>query len=532
MKRALLLLVVGCVLWVACCGAVWASIEWQEISRGIINVRAVLVEPDNNNVIFIGTDKGVYKSEDGGASWRNTLSVRGDKREVNFLLVDPADKNYLYTATGGGLFYSRDKGTTWKRIFKGKNSSEFECSAVAVLPSGIYLGTMQGLFLSKDRGRSWQKQTGKIGNSRVFNIAYNFNEPNYVYVSCVDGIFKSADSGKTWERIFVSHPVEDGDDPEETNDDQDEEQRFSQIRYLSTDPNNLNRVYLATEAGIYISGDRGESWNAFSDFGLLSKDVKFILVSNKSRLFVSTKSGIFESKNERWEELSLSLVSGEVNFLALDNQNNLYAACEKGLFKSSVADFGSAKQESGTAIYHKDEPKISEVQQAAVRYAEVEPEKIFRWRRQAAKRALLPKLSVGMDIDKDRTISRNIWGIYSSYSNGSVTAPGRYYIGPDDETSYDNRNWSVSLTWELGDLIWSDDQTNIDVRSRLMVQLRDDILDEVTKLYFERLRVKMELDNLSIEERKKRFEKELRLEELTASIDGLTGGYFSQQVRH
>lgn len=61
-----------------------------------------------------------------------------------------------------------------------------------------------------------------------------------------------------------------------------------------------------------------------------------------------------------------------------------------------------------------------------------------------------------------------------------------------------------------------------------MVELRDDILDEVTKLYFERLRIKMELDNLSIEERKKRFEKELKLQELTALLDGLTGGYFSK----
>ena len=60
-----------------------------------------------------------------------------------------------------------------------------------------------------------------------------------------------------------------------------------------------------------------------------------------------------------------------------------------------------------------------------------------------------------------------------------------------------------------------------------MVELRDDILDEVTKLYFERIRIKMELDNLSIEDRKKRFEKELKLQELTASLDGLTGGYFS-----
>jgi hypothetical protein len=60
-----------------------------------------------------------------------------------------------------------------------------------------------------------------------------------------------------------------------------------------------------------------------------------------------------------------------------------------------------------------------------------------------------------------------------------------------------------------------------------LVQLRNDILDEVNKIYFARLRVKMELDNLGIEERKKRLEKELRLQELTASLDALTGGYFS-----
>ncbi len=60
--------------------------------------------------------------------------------------------------------------------------------------------------------------------------------------------------------------------------------------------------------------------------------------------------------------------------------------------------------------------------------------------------------------------------------------------------------------------------------------MRDDILDQVNKLYYERLRVKMELDNLSIEDSKKRFEKELKLRELAASLDALTTGYYSEQL--
>ncbi|MBU2034695.1 MAG: hypothetical protein KKA59_02820, partial [Candidatus Omnitrophica bacterium] len=89
-----------------------------------------------------------------------------------------------------------------------------------------------------------------------------------------------------------------------------------------------------------------------------------------------------------------------------------------------------------------------------------------------------------------------------------------------------------SFSWDLGELIWNQDQTSIDVRSKLMVQLRDDVLNEITKLYFERIRVKMELDNVSIEDRKKRFEKELRLQELTAMINGLTGGFFLQKANN
>ncbi len=56
-------------------------------------------------------------------------------------------------------------------------------------------------------------------------------------------------------------------------------------------------------------------------------------------------------------------------------------------------------------------------------------------------------------------------------------------------------------------------------------------MDQVNKLYFERLRVKSELDNFAIEDKNKRFDKQLRLEELTASLDSLTAGYYSEQLQ-
>jgi len=489
------------------------EVEWQNISRENLDLRTVLVNPDNPSIIYVGANNGIFKTEDSGANWRNILSVKGQNRSVNFLLFDLQDKNSLYAATGNGLYFSSSRGRNWNRIFKGKNYLENECTTLAILPSAIYLGTKAGLFVSQDKGCSWHKETAQLGKSHILAIAYNPKEPDYIYVACMDGVFKSKNNGQSWERTFITQPQEFGSETEEITEDQDEEEKSSNLRYITIDPNNLNYLYLATSRGVYKSQDRGERWELVPTYGLLSQDIRLLLVSGKSNLYAATKSGVFEYRNDRWQELSLHLLAEEVRFLSSDNQDNLYAACDKGLFKAKITDFGDTQiSDNIIAIYYKDGPKINEVQQAAIKYAEVEPEKIIRWRKQAKMKALLPKLTVGVD----RSESTN----YEIYTNATTHY---VYEGPDDKSN----GWDVTLSWELGDLIYSDDQTNIDVRSKLMVQLRDDILDEVTKLYFERIRVKMEINNLTIEDSKKRCEKELKLQELTASLDALTGGYFS-----
>ena len=70
-------------------------------------------------------------------------------------------------------------------------------------------------------------------------------------------------------------------------------------------------------------------------------------------------------------------------------------------------------------------------------------------------------------------------------------------------------------------------QTSIDVRSKLMVQLRDDILEEVTRIYFERERILEEIKNAGDFGEELYLSKKIRIEELTAYIDLFTGGGFS-----
>jgi len=519
MKKILLIISVAVLLVLFLKVFVFAfEATWQDISGANLNLKALLVNPDNPRLIYIGSDKGVFKSEDAGASWRNVLSIRGKNKVMNFISSGPLAGDSLYAASGNGLFYSPNQGKNWYRIFKGKSSLESECTVLAVLRGEIYLGTKDGLFTSKDSGRSWYKQAGRLGSSHILSIAASGKDPQYAYVVCPDGVYRTNNNGESWVKIFTAHQVENNNEPESEPEERDEEGRGPNVKYVSVDPNNTNEIYIATLTGVYKSRDRGESWEALTSYGLLSRNVNFLLVSSKSFIYAVTRSGVFDYQAERWRELSLGLRADEISGLSPDNKGNLYAACNTGLYKVNIRDEVDSKNASQIILYAKNEPDISQVHKAAIRYSEVEPEKIMLWRKQAAKKALLPKISLG--------VGRNVTDLWH-WETGSSTKNG------DDNLTRgrDAIEWNTTLSWDLGEIIWNPDQTSIDVRSKLMVELRDDILDEVTKLYFERLRVKAELDNLSIEDRKRRFEKEVRMQELAASLDGLTGGYFSQSLR-
>ncbi len=161
------------------------------------------------------------------------------------------------------------------------------------------------------------------------------------------------------------------------------------------------------------------------------------------------------------------------------------------------------------------EPSIRQVQEAAIRYAEVDPEKILRWRKTAAWRTWLPKFTLHLDRDRSQTIA-------SSSSQGKTT----FSVGPEDESF----RLGFDFTWDLANFIWNPDQISIDARSRLTTQLRQDLLEEVTKVYYERRRLLLEFQGSPTEDPILKAERLLRVEELTAFLDAGTGGAFSREI--
>ena len=75
MKRIALLVMV--LLGVFVCIGYSQEADWQEISRGILGVNTVVFSADKREVIYLGADKGIFKSEDVGSTWANIFKVRG-----------------------------------------------------------------------------------------------------------------------------------------------------------------------------------------------------------------------------------------------------------------------------------------------------------------------------------------------------------------------------------------------------------------------------------------------------------------------
>lgn len=161
------------------------------------------------------------------------------------------------------------------------------------------------------------------------------------------------------------------------------------------------------------------------------------------------------------------------------------------------------------------EPSIRETQIAAVRYAEIDAGRISSWRTRAGISALAPEISgeYRRNIEDDRTL-------------GAQTSGNVDYQSLDDDDRYTAR-----ARWELDRLVFNPDELRVSAEATDLVKLREDVLDQVTKLYFERRRLQVELETAPPAEVGTRLKKELRLQELTAAIDGLTGGWFARELK-
>ena len=494
----------------------------------------VAVHPVNANTLFIGTGGNLYASFNQGKDWKRLFGL-GSKAKVNRLYFD-ADRMFLLTSEG--LFESKNEGKNWKKIFQGRKNGGGNALSLSRDPQNrnlLYLGTEAGLFLSHDNGRSWQKETNELARQLIRALETD-RENRELFIAGEKGLYRVIPHQNRFDRLYVTRTRT---TPEETNlgieltDEFDSEipAEQNQIHTIVITQHLSPVMAIGTQEGVFVSEDEGNRWERLPLSGLRDTNILDLAYSPKEdSLFAATEEGVYvyDRASQHWKELFEGLPLVRVNRLALisDKFETLYAATNDGVYRI-VIETGfqspeaiqpvSERQWNLLARLLQNEPTIGMIQKQAIRYANVSNWKTRRWQWASRLRTLVPTFSIGKNFSTSDTVD---------IDRGSTNEPDRYILGPADKS----RSWDFDLDWNLSELIWNSSQTSIDSREKLMVELRDDILSEATRLYFERRRAQVEFILRPPEEAFDRMNQLLRIDELTANLDALTGGYLTKEL--
>lgn len=493
-----------------------ANAAWSKPSTGIIErkVNCLLIDSHAPGFILAGTDKAIYRATLTNTSFVPVLQNHGNALAIHQIYRNTAVSSSLYSATDSGVFVSDDLGLTWRKIFWPANVLARQALSVLVDENTIYVATAGGLYFRQQSGQAWQQVHRDIGQKRVSSLV---GDGDYVYAATDAGIYRFKELGEEIAKVYSLG----GRSLDEVDVVDGEVVFYRQITDMAVSLDR-KRIFVALAQKIIFSDDQGESWQDISVQGLPVHQLRKLLVSKNESgaeaLYAATEIGLFSYENGYWKGNVAQFGNIVVNDVVKDEEGNIYLASGDGIYFKFVA-YANIKGLGGgqidyanMALDYKNEPTIRDVQQMAIEYANVDPKQINSWHNQSRAKAFFPTWTMGL--------SRADSDIYhwDTGANPDVLTKGRDYV-----------DWSTSLSWDFSDLIWSSDHTSIDSRSKLMSELRQDILDQATRLYFERRRIQMELAAKAEMTMDLYIEKTIRLQELTALLDGLTGGEFSQR---
>ena len=312
-------------------GGVWKTVNAGTTftpvfeSQGSFSIGCVVLDPSNSNVVWVGTGEnnnqrsvsygdGVYKSEDGGASWKNVGLKNAE--HIGTIAIDPRDTNVVYVAAYGplwspggdrGVYKTVDGGKNWAPILTiDENTGVNEVHLDPRNPDILYASAHQrrrhvftqisggpgsAVYKSVDAGKIWTKivrglPSGDLGR---IGLAVSPVIPNLLYAIVEaqedrGGFYRSTNGGASWERRngytssgnyyqeIVCDPkdsdrvysmdvfIQVTDDGGATWSDLGDQSKHWDAHALWIDPQDTNYYLTGNDGGVYESFDRGRTW--------------------------------------------------------------------------------------------------------------------------------------------------------------------------------------------------------------------------------------------------------------------------------
>jgi len=312
-------------------------------------IGCVKIDPTNTNVVWVGTGEnnnqnnviygdGIYKTEDGGKSWKNMGLDSSD--QIGGIAIDPNNSNIVYAAAYGssrnsgghrGIYKTVDGGKTWTNVLK---ISEYTgCYQVHMDPrfsnilyavahqrmrnlyTGVYGGPESGIYRSIDFGVTWEKLKGGLPSEDVGRIGMAISpvNPDYLYAITEatekdKGIYRSTDRGASWTK-------------------QNSYNASAPFYYheLLCDPIDLDRVY-SDDTFIQVTVDGGKTWkNLGDDKKHVDNHALWINPNDNKHIRAGCDGGVYETfdQGKNWDFKS-NIPITEIYKVTTDNAEPFY----------------------------------------------------------------------------------------------------------------------------------------------------------------------------------------------------------------
>lgn len=237
------------------------------------HIGKIIVDPRNSDVIYVaaigplwskGGDRGVYKSTDGGKSWRIVLEL-DEQTGVNDIVMDPRNPDVLYAAAhqrrrhvftyigggpGSGMYKTVDGGANWEKINEGLPTVDMGRIGLAIAPSNpeIIYAIVEaaqgegGFFRTTNRGASWKKMGSYTSSGNYYQeIVVDPQNPELIY-GMNTWLQVSRDGGKNFNNV--------GEDTKHVDN-----------HCMWIDPTDTNHFLVGCDGGMYESWDAGKKWD-------------------------------------------------------------------------------------------------------------------------------------------------------------------------------------------------------------------------------------------------------------------------------
>ena len=336
--------------------------SWESLSDTFhrSDIKGLAIHPNNPNIIYVRIGlytfsdcsdvdnddadyeesvskycPGIYKSTDGGESWKLLEEVTGDPSEGGVYINEYNDSE-IYSVFGRETFVSKDGGISSDVFLDTKEHPIIPDVGVEIITFGeseseVFMAGLQGVYRTYDNGKTWiESNTGFVG-SEVVDLVTSLDGTMYATTYNL-GIFKSTDGGKNW--VFASFGIKNWYGMQ-----------------LATHPEDADSLFTTTNGGVYKSTNAGKSWELIGGSDLcdnedaggnchyhgivVEKEAPFkVLVGSGGDQYAKEGVGLTgsEDNGESWRNSDDGFVRDvHVSKLVIDpNNNNVFYATTQG----------------------------------------------------------------------------------------------------------------------------------------------------------------------------------------------------------